>query len=129
MTDDDVGDWHRVHAAAYADLGDSFEKFAAAMAKARELLAEPESVVVADGVDPADVPDIDGMTRWIEQDAARMAYRLRTTQRIAAEQARAYDDMTAAGGPDNADALEQFKRTSERNAALLPRFDDSGLDA
>lgn len=52
--------------------------------------------------------------------AAVQAYRLRTTQRLVAEQARNYDAFVAAGGQDNPDAYRAWRESCEHNAALMP---------
>ncbi|HET6504070.1 MAG TPA: hypothetical protein VFG87_25255 [Amycolatopsis sp.] len=40
---------------------------------------------------------------------------------VNAAQAIAYDDMLAAGGPENSRAYVEYEATSRRNAALLPQ--------
>lgn len=56
-------------------------------------------------------------------------YRLRTMQRVFAEQARNYDAMIAAGGPANAPAFAAWRESCELASALLPTdFGSPDLD-
>lgn len=48
------------------------------------------------------------------------AYRLRTLQRLIAEQARSYDAFIAAGGMDNPEALASWRESCERASGLMP---------
>ncbi|MGH3436191.1 MAG: hypothetical protein ACRDRN_06950 [Sciscionella sp.] len=53
----------------------------------------------------------------------RMAERTRLLSQIEAAQALAYDQMMAAGGPDDADAYADYAASTQRHIALLPDGD------
>lgn len=112
------------------NYGDTLRRQAALMAKLvadgenRERriakLAEAErKILPALGITP-------GAEHLLEMDK-KQNDGLRQLQQITAAQAIAYDEMMAAGGPDNPAAYEEYRLTCERNIELMPRF-DTGTD-
>lgn len=105
----DGGAVFRQWAATFADwagrLDDANAQFEQAQERHRDEI--PDELVAV----------LDGMQAWMRASA----YRLHTTQRLTGEQARAYDEMMAEGGPDNAEAHARYKESTEFRKALLPR--------
>lgn len=81
----------------------------------RELAAKERRIASAFGIEP-------GGDHLLEMARASRAG-IELWQRIAAAQAIAHDEMMAAGGPGNSEAYEQYRETTLRHNALMPRFE------
>ncbi|GAB3489716.1 hypothetical protein [Amycolatopsis cihanbeyliensis] len=108
------GDGLREQSATLADLADGHDRITERLR------------VIADQA--RDWPGDLDLVRELAERSATAAYRLRTMQSLHAEQARAYEAMMAAGGPENAEAYAAYQETTDRHCALLPDFERPSLD-
>lgn len=112
---EDFGDALRQQAARFAHAADSHERLSKSIENLHESMRQ------------AGWPQNFG---WMKDHSDAAAYRLQTMQRLTAEQAMAYDEMIAAGGPDNEEAYSDYAASSEFRKALLPTdFSNPDLDS
>lgn len=70
-----------------------------------------------------ELEDLGGGAKWMRDKTLRTARMLEQIAAVHAAQAIAYDDMIAAGGPENSRAYVEYEATTRRNTALLPKDD------
>lgn len=58
---------------------------------------------------------------WLREHSERQQRFLRQLASVHAAQALAYDEMMAAGGPENSRAYVEYEAATRRNTALLPQ--------
>ncbi|HWE89032.1 MAG TPA: hypothetical protein VG317_06160 [Pseudonocardiaceae bacterium] len=108
----DFGEFARRYAAFWADIADTF-------ADTQNLfkdMAEKNPGLIR-------FAELGQLTNNIISTTAAGEQKMRLMGQISAGMSLAYDEMMAAGGPDNAEAYAQYTETSEWLAALVPRFD------
>lgn len=108
----DDGAYFRWHAATWTHLAEEYSATADHLETTFGAHGDASRALEAMGV-----PAPTGLLR----DLRAVAVRARLTAQLNATMALAYDDMVAAGGPDNPEALAHYRVAAEWCASLQPR--------